>query len=225
MNKVVKVTVYLLVIAGIIGLTAAVTASVVYKDQQEPEIIYYTQVLTRVSVQSIDEDGILVKIDEDSSFKGLKLHIANKDLSEQYTIGDYLDVYYNGTIIDDTVARFQKVYKVEKFRAENVSPSDEWVACSKDLNSAWFQTKVIPLLTKTFNADGNHTIENYQVLAQNTKQNETYAVLCRISYSKDNSATWKIVYIKDQGGVLSIIYQTTAFLTTEQIGFQNNERQ
>lgn len=218
-NKVLKIITIVILTAVIIVLTATITAFVIQKNQTGPEIVYYTQILTRGTVKSIDDEGILVEIEDESSFGGLNVHINNTNLKEQYTVGDFLDIYYDGTIIDGTVARFHKIYKIERFRSENITLGDEWKPCDKTSKDEWFTKNIQPLLNKTFNSDGKHIVDNCQVLAQNSKQHEMYAILCHIQ-SKDNDSQWRIVYIKDQGGIFSVIYHTVAFLTTEQISFE-----
>lgn len=118
-----KKHIILMVIIGVIcfamGSVGTFAALKLQNTEDTKPITTDIQICSLVYVKTYNADGMIVTMDDSSTFAQLDVFIDKNSLTEHYELGDYLNVYYNGIIKDGSPAEFQKVYKVEEYRMES----------------------------------------------------------------------------------------------------------
>ena len=186
-------------------------AYVSFQKAQEEAIVEedpVEQVVVRATMISRDENGILVELDSDSSFDGMQVYIPDHDGYEYFHQDDYLDIYYNGKIIDQSPARFQKIYKIEKYSVLNDYEDNGWAVSNKDINDPLCSDIFKPLIQE--NVGENSIVSEEKILAEDTVGKDLIVVLCYVEYPNGQDSGYKFFYIQDQGDKYKIIRRADA---------------
>lgn len=219
MNKK-SVQIVMIITLIFLSLTTCILTFLLLKKEPTQNIPQITdiepRIISRVIVKTWNDKGIVVTMDSDSQFENLDVQIPLSKLKEKYHVGDYLNITYNGNIIDGPIAEFQKIYDIDIYTTETQSLYGDWNTNDiMDINEEYFVKNIWPAILNSYGGEPE-TIEAKYVLGKSLSYNPIYPVACIIDHG-NNRTEWKIFYVREADGKCSVIFSQPILLTLDQL--------
>ena len=207
----------------LLGIVGAVAVLGIYgygiskptENQQDVIYIATPKIQSTAVVETWNEEGLIAIMEEPSSFEGLKVHVPHKYLTESYEKGDYIDISYDGKIIDKEIAVFHLIYEVKPHEATNESKYSDW---HKDTNvtldSTVFTETIWPAIL-TANG-GKDNIKAEFVMGESRSYNKTYPVACTIDNGMQNTE-WRVFYVQITDEGAEVLFSSPMLINLNQI--------
>ena len=219
MNKK-TVQIVMIIILIFLLLTTCFLTFLLFKKEPTQNVSQITntepKIISRVMVKTWNDKGIVVTMDSDSQFANLDVQIPLSQLKEKYHVGDYLNIIYNGNIIDGPIAEFQKIYDIDIYTTEIQSLYGDWDTNNMlDVNDEYFVKNIWPAILNSYGG-APETIEAQYVLGKSLSYNPIYPVACIIDHG-NNRTEWKIFYVREVDEKFSVIFSQPILLNLDQL--------
>jgi hypothetical protein len=210
------VAVFMIALSVFIGVRIGSTSSKNDKEFSQPD-----QVVVEGRVVSLTDVGILVELSEDSAFSTLMVEIVNDDLPTRFYVGNYINIYYNGVIVDSSPAKFQIIYNIEQAINDTAGQkvySDWNVPNMKidDMEESEFAEITTTIQSYLSMASNTSLVEIKSLLGSIDSDEDTIeAYLCVVKYNDAEVKEWKTIYLLREEDGCNVIKTSTLELSAE----------
>ena len=174
------------------------------------------KVMSHVRLKTWTDGGAIVVMDDSSSFSQLNIFVPKEYLDNKYVSGDYLSIYHNGVIKDDTIAQFEHIYKVDTYHIETVSSYNEWnINDAVNTEHPIFTDDLWPVILQNYTG-AEDSIKPVSVLAVSRSYVPVYAVLCSIDHGGDKYS-YSVYYVQREDGQSTVLMSESILTNMERL--------
>ena len=174
------------------------------------------KVMSHVRLKTWTDGGAIVVMDDSSAFSQLNIFIPKEYLDNKYVGGDYLSIYHNGVIKDDTIAQFEHIYSVDTYHIDTVSSYNEWkINDAVNTEHPIFIDDLWPAILQAYTGTED-SIQPVSVLGVSNSYNPIYAILCSINHG-DDKYSYSVYYIERTEGQSTVLLSESVLANMERL--------
>lgn len=195
-----NIIIALVVVALIAAAAIAYNVGLSHEEAVEPEPLK-EQVVVECRVKSFTDIGILVELSEESAFSTLLVEINNDDLPDRFNVGNYIDVYYDGIIIDASPAKFHIIYDIVQASEETTEQKTytDWNIPNiliDDLEEEELAAVTTTIQSYLSTASNKTLVDIYSILGSlDVETGVVDAYLCKVKYNDTGVDEWQKIYL------------------------------
>jgi hypothetical protein len=192
-----------------------------FKFEEREKLRPIDQIMVEGRIVSLTDIGILVELAESSSFSTLMVEIPNDDLPTRFDVGTYVNIYYDGVIIDASPAKFQIVYDVIQAQGDQTEQKtySDWNIPNISIDELDQDdlAKVTTTIQSYLSSAGNTTLVSINSLlgSRDSKDDAIEAYLCKVQYNGTTVEEWRVIYVLKQEYDCGVIKVTSLELMAE----------